>query len=130
LTNLPEAKDRHPRTYRMTISTFQYNEEKKQLIEWESYFKIDRKGDPRRVRAKLAERGRNHFRRWLSRNGVPPERAIQVNFELEQAAKRQQKYASIRRLVLRRINRRWVAEELKPGKMRYSKRPRRRRKHA
>jgi Iap family predicted aminopeptidase len=114
----------------MTVSTFHYNEKDKQLSEYENYFKIARTGDANRIRARLAEKGRRHFRRWLTRNGISQQREIEVNFELEQAAKRQQKYATIRRLVLRRVDKRWVAEELKPGKMRYSKRPRSQRKRA
>jgi hypothetical protein len=52
------------------------------------------------------------------------DRAVRVNFEKEQRAKRQvqQVYASVRRLMMRRIDRRWVAENLPSGKMRFARR--------
>lgn len=113
-------------THRMTVSTFHYDHKEKKLSEYEMYFKIARRGDPTKIRANLAEKGREHFRKWLNRHDIPLQRDTEVHFELEQAAKRTQEYASVRRFVIRRINKRWVAEELAPGRMRYG---RRRRKH-
>jgi len=114
------------RLYRVTISTFWYNEETRQLCEFEMHFKIARRGDIRHVRRKLAERGLGHFKRWLKRvdrTWKPEEqyRKIKVAFEKERYARKEQAHASVRRFVMRRVKRRWVAKELRAGRMRYAR---------
>jgi len=121
----PKPK-RPARLYRMTISTFWYNEDTHQLSEYEAHFKIPRRGDIRHVRRKLAEKGLGHFKRWLKREDKtwkPEEqyRKIKVAFEKERYARKEAAYASVRRFVMRRVKRRWVAKELPVGKMRYTK---------
>jgi hypothetical protein len=111
----------------MTLSSFGYDDRRHQAIEYEMYFKINRRArtraDIKRIRTDLELKGRKHFHYWLLRHlKVRLERTIQVNFEKEQRAKRQveQAYASVRRLLLHRIDRRWVAEELPSGRMRFA----------
>jgi hypothetical protein len=98
-------------------------------LEFEAYIKISRrarrKADIRRIRSALEQKGRRHFHYWLLKHlNVRLERSVQVNFEKEQRAKRQveQTCATVLRLQMRRIDRRWVAEELPSGKMRFAKR--------
>jgi hypothetical protein len=117
------------RTFRMTVSSFHYDERRHQPLEFESYFKISRKArrraDITRIRSALEQKGRRHFHYWLLKHlKVRLERSVQVNFEKEQRAKRQvqQVYASVRRLMMRRVDRRWMAEKLPSGKMRFAKR--------
>ena len=128
LRKKPKPK-RPARLYRMTVSTFWYNEETHQLSEYEAHFKIARRGDIRHIRRKLAEKGLSHFKRWLKRvdkTWKPEEqyRKIKVAFEKEQYARKEEAHASVRRLVMRRVKKRWVAKELASGTMRYSKRRR------
>jgi hypothetical protein len=96
------------------------------------YFKLNRKTrrriDIARIRSVLAEKGRRHFHYWLLKHlNVQLDRTVHVNFEKEQRAKRQveQTCASVRRLIMHRVDRRWVAENLPSGKMRFAKRRRR-----
>jgi hypothetical protein len=121
------------RIFRATFSSFFYNERIHQPLEFENYVKIARvarsEADIRRIRVRLEEKGRRHFRYWLRKHlNVHLDRRVQVNFEKEQRAERQieQAYASVRRLMMRRIDRRWVAENLPSGKMSFAKK---RRKH-
>lgn len=102
-------------------------------MEFEAYFKISRragrKTEIRRIRGALEQKGRRHFHYWLLKHlNVRLERRVQVNFEKEQRAKRQmeQARASVRRLLMRRVNKRWVAQELPSGTMRFAKRRRKR----
>ena len=120
------------RTFRMTASSFDYDERRHQPVELEMYFKISRgartTADIRRIRIELEQKGRKHFRYWILKHlNLPLERAVRVNFEKEERGKRQveQTYASVRRLMMRRVDRRWVAENLPSGKMRFAKRRRR-----
>jgi len=122
-------RKRPVRAFRMTASSFDYDERKHQPIEIEMYFNINRaaqgKTDIRRIQTRLEEKGRKHFHYWLLKHlNVRLERSVHVNFEKEQRAKRQvqQAYASVRRLMMRRVDRRWVAENLPSGKMRFAKR--------
>jgi hypothetical protein len=99
----------------------------------EMYLNINRaartRADIRRIRSELEQKGRKHFHYWFFKHlNIRLERPVHVNFEKEQRAKRQveQVYASVRRLMMRRIDRRWVAEKLPSGTMRFAKR---RRKH-
>jgi acid stress-induced BolA-like protein IbaG/YrbA len=116
----------------MTASSFDYDQRKHQPVEIEMYFNINRAAgttaEIRRIRNVLEQKGRKHFHYWIHKHlNVRLDRAVRVNFEKEQRAKRQQQvYASVRRLMMRRIDRRWVAEELPSGKMRFAKK---RRKH-
>jgi hypothetical protein len=117
------------RTFRMTISSFHYDESRRQLLEYESYFKIDRRArdvaEIARIRTALEQKGRRHFSYWLLKHlNVRLDRRVQVNFEKEQRAKRQveQARASVHRLLMRRVNKRWEAQELPPGTMRFVKR--------
>jgi len=119
------------RTFRMTVSSFHYDERRHQPLEFESYFKISRKArrraDITRIRSALEQKGRRHFHYWLLKHlKVRLERSVQVNFEKEQRAKRQveQTRATVLRLQMRRVNRRWVAEKLPSGTMRFAKRQR------
>jgi hypothetical protein len=93
------------------------------------YFNINRAAgttaEIRRIRNGLEQKGRKHFHYWIHKHlNVRLDRAVHVNFEKEQRAKRQveQGYASVRRLIMHRIDRRWVAENLPSGKMRFAKR--------
>ena len=113
----------------MTVSSFDYDELKHQPVELEMYFNINRAArttpEIRRIRSELEQKGRKHFRYWIRKHlNVRFDRAVRVNFEKEQRAKRQvqQAYASVRRLMMHRIDRRWVAENLPSGKMRFAKR--------
>lgn len=123
------------RMFRMTVSSYYYDKPSRQLAEYEFYFKIARRArtraDIRRIRTALEEKGRRHYRSWLLRHlkirldrELPPPK-----FEREERARRQveQPYASVRRLVMRKINRRWEPQELPSGTMRFA---RRRRRHA
>jgi hypothetical protein len=116
----------------MTQSSFDYDERRHQGIEYEMYFNINRAArtdaDIRRIRRQLEQKGREHFHYWLLKHlNVRLNRVVRVNFEKELRAKRQiqQAYASVRRLMMRRIDRRWVAEDLPSGRMRFAKRMRR-----
>jgi hypothetical protein len=100
-------------------------------LEFEAYIKISRrarrKADIRRIRSALEQKGRRHFHYWFLKHlNVRLERSVQVNFEKEQRAKRQveQTCATVLRLQMRRIDRRWVAEKLPSGTMRFTKRRR------
>jgi len=117
------------RVFRMTLSSFDYDELRRQLLEYEMYVKIARRArtrvDIERVRTELEEKGRRHFRYWLLKHlNVRLERRVQVNFEKEQRAKRQveQARASVDRLLMRRVDKRWEAQELPPGTMRFARR--------
>jgi hypothetical protein len=116
----------------MTASSFDYDQQKHQPVEFEMYFGINRaagtRGEIKRIRNRLEQKGRKHFHYWILKHlNVQLERAVHVNFEKEHRAKRQiqQAYASVRRLMMRRIDRRWVAENLPSGRMRFAKRRRR-----
>ena len=130
VTRRRNRRQRSPvRTFRMTVSSFHYDERRHQPLEFESYFKTNRRArrraDIKRIRSALEQKGRRHFHYWLLKHlNVRLERSVLVNFEKEQRAKRQveQVYASVRRLMMRRIDRRWVAEELPSGKMRFARR--------
>jgi len=119
------------RDFRMTLSSFHYDKDVHQPLEFEFYVKIARRarteGDIKRIRAVLEEKGRRHFSYWLMKHlRVRLERRVQVNFEKEQRAKRQveQARASVRRLMMRRVNKRWEAQDLPAGTMRFVKRQR------
>ena len=119
------------RIFRATFSSFFYDERIHQPLEFENYVKIARvarsEADIRRIRARLEEKGRRHFRYWLRKHlNVHLDRRVQVNFEKEQRAERQVEAtrATVRRLLMRRINKRWEAEDLPTGTMRFAKRPR------
>jgi len=121
---LRRSKGKPVRIFRMTISAYDYDEQTKQLIEHEMYFIAAKRArtvnDVKRIRAILAEKGRRHYRAWLLRHLNVSVKTIHVNFEPEYRAKRQveQKFASVDRFALRRVDQRWQAEELPPGKMR------------
>jgi hypothetical protein len=115
----------------MTASSFDYDKQRHQPVEIEMYYNINRAARRRantiRIRNELELKGRKHFHYWILKHlNVRLERSVHVNFEKEERAKRQveQTYASVRRLMMRRIDRRWVAENLPSGKMRFGKRPR------
>jgi len=121
------------RVFRTTVSSFSYHEQKHQLFEYEMHLKIARRArtraDVKRIRKQLEEKGRKHFHYWLLKHlKVSLDREVRVNFEHEQRAKKQiaQTHASVRRFVMRRVDRRWDAQELPSGRMRFAKR---RRKH-
>ena len=120
------------RVFRMTASSFHYDERRHQPLEFEMYFKISRRArtgaNIKRVRSVLERKGRRHFHYWLLKYlKVRMEREVRVNFEHEERAKKQivDAYATVRRLVMRKINRRWEAQELPQGTMRFAKRWRR-----
>lgn len=122
------------RTFRMTASSFFYDEQRRQLLEYEMYFKINRKArdeDVVRIRGELERKGRRHFRDWLVRHlRVHLDHKVEAKFEWEYRAKTQveQYRASVRRYVLFRVDRRWEPMILSPGTMRFVKRPMKRRK--
>jgi hypothetical protein len=114
--------------FRPTLSSFFYDERIHQPLEFEMYLKIARaaesEADIAHIRAQLEEKGRRHFRYWLLKHlNVRLDRRVLVNFEKEQRAKRQVEAprATVRRLMMRRIDRRWVAENLPSGTMRFAK---------
>lgn len=116
------------RVFRMTVSSFHYDERGHQAVEYEMYFRLNRRArralDITRIRAMLEEKGRRHFRYWLLKHlKVRLERSVLVNFEKEHRAKRQveQARATVRRLLIRRVNRRREAQELPSGTMRFAK---------
>ena len=117
------------RTLKMTVSSFLSDKRAHQLLEYEMYFEINRIArtveEVQAIRTALEGKGRRHFRSWLLRHlNVRLEGRVYVNFEREQRAERQveQTYASVRRFVMRRVNKRWEAEELQSGRMRFEKR--------
>jgi hypothetical protein len=117
------------RVFKMTASSFDYDKQRHQPVEIEMYYNINRaarrRADITRIRSELERKGRKHFHYWILKHlNVRLERSVHVNFKKEQRAKRQveQVYASVRRLMMRRIDRRWVAKELPSGKMRFAKR--------
>ena len=119
------------RVFRMTVSSFHYDDRRHQPLEFEAYFKISRRArtgaDIKRIRSVLEQKGRRHFHYWLLKHlKVRLEREVRVNFEHEERAKKQivEAYARARRLVMRKINRRWEAQELPSGRMRFGKRHR------
>lgn len=121
------------RTFRMTVSSFSYHERKHQLFEYEMHYKITRRArtraDVKRIRKQLEKKGRRHFDYWLLKHlKVSLDREVRVNFEHEERAKKQiaQTHASVRRFVMRRVNKRWEAQELSSGTIGFAKR---RRKH-
>lgn len=115
------------RLYRMTIATFHYDKPTHQLIEYEMHFKIARAGDVRRVRRRLANLGAAYFQRWLHRTHEIsiPKRKLKIAFEREARAKVEQDLATVRRFVMRRVKKRWVAQELPSGTMSYVRRKKR-----
>ena len=117
----------------MTASSFDYDQQRHQPVEVEMYININRaarrESDITRIHTELERKGRKHFHYWIRKHlNLQLDRAVHVNFEKEKRAKKQveQTRASVRRLMMRRIDRRWVAEDLPSGKMRFAKR---RRKH-
>ena len=121
------------RFFRMTVSSFSYHEQKRQLFEYEMHLKIARrartKADVKRIRKQLEKKGRRHFDYWLLKHlKVSLDREVRVNFEHEERAKKQiaQTHASVRRFVMRRVNKRWEAQQLPSGTIGFAKR---RRKH-
>ncbi len=114
------------RLYKMSVSTFFYDEETHQLVEYEHHFKIARRGRIRIIRRRLAKLGGRHLQNWLYkyRKVWIPKRKLRTAFEREQYAKKQEPYATVRRFTMRRIRKRWVAKELASGKMRYSRKRR------
>ena len=100
-------------------------------MEFEAYFKISRRARTdahiKRIRSALERKGRKHFHYWLLKHlKVRLEREVRVNFEHEERAKKQiaQAYATVRRLVMRKVNKRWDAQELPSGRMKFAKRRR------
>lgn len=122
------------RTFRMTVSSFYYDEPRRQLLEYEMYFKINRKAQDEevaRIRSELEKKGRRHFRNWLLRHlKVHLDHKVEAKFEWEYRAKTQVEHyrASVRRFVLFRVDRRWEPMILSPGTMRFAKTPMKRRK--
>jgi len=123
------------RTFRMTVSSFYYDESRRQLLQYEMYFKINREArdaeDVVRIRGELEKKGRRHFRSWLLRHlKVRLERKVDAKFEWEYRAKTQveQSRASVRRFLLFRVDRRWEPMILPAGTMRFAKRRMKRRK--
>lgn len=121
--------------FRMTVSSFYYDESRRQLLEYEMYFKINRKAQDAeavvRIRSELERKGRRHFRDWLARHlKVHLDHKAEARFEWEYRAKTQveQYRASVRRFVLFRVDRRWEPMQLLEGTMRFAKRPMKRRK--
>ena len=100
------------RVFKMTASSFDYDRKRHRSVELEMYFNINRaarrEADIRRIRTELELRGRKHFHYWIrKRLSLQLDRPVHVNFEKEQRAKRQveQGYASVRRLIMCRIDR-------------------------
>jgi hypothetical protein len=119
----------------MTISSYYYNESRRELLEYEMYFNINRRAedleDIVRIRNELERRGRRHYRNWLLGHlKVHLERKVDAKFEREYRAITQveQSRASVRRFVMVRVERRWEATELSSGTMRFTKRPTKHRK--
>src|SRR5208282_5748179 len=81
------------RIFRMTVSSYHYDEEKKELAEHEAYFTISRRArtvaDIKRIRAILTEKGRQHYRAWLLKHLNAHVRRIHINFEPEYRASKQ-----------------------------------------
>jgi hypothetical protein len=120
------------RLYRMTIATFWYDSETRQLVEYEMHFKIARRGKLRTVRARLAKLGVKHLQSWLRRHlkiSIPKGK-LKIAFEREAHAKVQQQKASVRRFVMHRVKGRWTSKELPAGTMSYVRRRRRKKKRA
>jgi len=127
------GKKRGPvRIFKVTASSFHYDEEKQQLCEYEMYFTIARRAgtvtDIKRIRTALDKKVRPHYRSWLLRHVDVRVETIHVNFEPEYRARRQveEQYATVDRIVLRRVNKRWQGEKLQSGKMRFLTKRRRR----
>ena len=117
------------RTFRPTVSSYYYDESRRELLEYEMYFNIARRArdveDIVRIRAELEEKARRHFRNWLLRHlKVHLDHKVDVKFEPEQRARRQveQARASVRRFVMLRVDQRWEATELPSGTMQFRKR--------
>ena len=118
------------RTFRMTTSSYYYDESRRELLEYEMYFKIDRGARDVaqivRIRTALEQKGCRHFRSWLLRHlKVHLDRKVDAKFEWEYRAKTQveQPRASVRRFILFRVDRRWEPMLiLPPGTMRFAKR--------
>lgn len=111
----------------MTVSSFYYDERGHHAVEVEMYFNINRaargRTDIRRIQDELRLKGRKHFRYWVLKHlNVQLQRPIYDNFEKELRAKEQveQARASVRRLLMRRVNKRWEAQELPSGTMRFA----------
>ena len=122
-------------TFRMTISSYYYNESRRELLEYEMYFNINRRAkdleDIVRTRSELEKKGRRHYRNWLLTNlKVYLDHKVDAKFEREYRAISQveQSRASVRRFVMVRVERRWEATELPSGTMRFTKRPTKHRK--
>ena len=117
------------RVFRMTVSSYYYDESRRELFEHEMYFKINRRArdveDIVRIRNELEKKGRRHFRDWLLRHlKVHLDHKVDAWFEREYRAKKQvdQSRASVRRFVMFRVDRRWEPMELPSGTMRFAKR--------
>jgi len=120
------GRRRPARIFRVTASSFHSDEETGQLLEYEMYFSTTKPArtlaDIRRIRTKLTEKVRTHYRAWLLRHMGVRVGKVNVNFEPEYRAPKQveQQYALVKRFVLRRIDRKWQARELQSGKMRFT----------
>lgn len=125
---MTKLKIRKPKTrlYKMTISTFWYEKETHQLVEFEIHVKIGRRGSVNTVRRRLAKLGGKHLQNWLRRTRKIwiPKRKLRTAFEKEQYARKQEAYANVRRFTMRRIKKEWVAKELKAGRMKYARKRR------
>jgi len=122
-----KIKPKRPvRLYKMTVSTFHYDKPTHQLIEFEAHFKIARRGRVKTVRGRLARLGGRHLQNWLRRERKIwiPKRKLRTAFERETYAKKQEAYAIVRRFSMRRVKKRWIAKELRAGRMRYAKKRR------
>jgi len=114
------------RLFKMTISTFWYEKETHQLLEFEIHVKIARRGSIKTVRRRLAKLGGRHLQNWLRRERKIwiPRRKLRTAFERETYARKQEAYATVRRFSMRRVKKKWVAKELPAGRMKYSRKRR------
>jgi hypothetical protein len=134
--NSRRKKHRKPRKapvriFRVTASSYSYNEKTSQLSEIEMYFSLAKRAatlfDIKRIRTKLSKKVCRHYRSWVLRHLNVRVGTVHVNFEPEFRARKQveQAYASVDRFVLRRVRGKWEAQQLESGKMQFPTKRRR-----
>ena len=114
------------RMFRTTISSTWYDEETRQVHEFEIHMKVARRGIIRNVRRYLARRGVPYFqqtiyrsyRRWI------PKGKIRVAFEREEPARKIERMIRIETRRMEGVGKRWKAYPLPSRVLSYAKKRR------
>lgn len=120
------------RTYRMTIGTTtrSYDKDSRGAASYEVHFRVSRRGEIRKIRQILANRGIEYFERYMHRHlgSYVPLRSIRVRFEREQPALKATKEVQAEGRYLFFRGRRWSATPLGKGRFVYARKRKARRR--